>query len=49
MIHPGKNYGWADVTYGRNYVTGTKIGLGIESKEGIENPIYQWTPSNAPF
>ena len=48
LIHPGKNYGWADVTYGRNYVTGTKIGLGIESKEGIENPIYQWTPSNAP-
>ena len=48
LIQPGKNYGWADVTYGRNYVTGTKIGLGIETKEGIETPIYQWTPSNAP-
>ena len=48
LIRSGKNYGWADVTYGRNYVTGTKIGLGIESKEGIESPIYQWTPSNAP-
>ena len=48
LIHAGKNYGWADVTYGRNYVTGSKIGLGIETKEGIENPIYQWTPSNAP-
>lgn len=48
LIQAGKNYGWADVTYGRNYVTGTKIGLGIETKEGIENPIYQWTPSNAP-
>ena len=48
LIKPGKNYGWADVTYGRNYVTGTKIGLGIETKEGIESPTFQWTPSNAP-
>ena len=48
LIRPGKNYGWADVTYGRNYVTGTKIGSGLETKEGIESPIYQWTPSNAP-
>lgn len=48
LIQPGKNYGWADVTYGRNYVTGTKIGLGIETKEGTESPTYQWTPSNAP-
>lgn len=46
-IDPGKNYGWAEVTYGRNYRTGTKIGEGIKRKD-VEEPAYYWMPSNAP-
>ena len=47
IIESGKNYGWPVVTYGRNYGTGTRIGEG-ETKEGLENPVIQWTPSIAP-
>ena len=43
----GVNYGWPLITYGVNYVSGTKIGLGTQ-KEGLEQPIYHWTPSIAP-
>jgi glucose/arabinose dehydrogenase len=43
----GKNYGWPIITYGANYGTGTKIGEGTH-KEGMEQPIYHWTPSIAP-
>jgi glucose/arabinose dehydrogenase len=42
----GKNYGWPVITYGVNYVVGTKIGEGTE-KSGMEQPLYQWTPSIA--
>jgi glucose/arabinose dehydrogenase len=35
------------MTYGRNYVTGTKIGEGTE-KAGVEPPIHYWVPSIAP-
>lgn len=44
---PGINYGWPVITYGVNYGLGTKIGLGTQ-KEGLEQPIYHWTPSIAP-
>ena len=44
---PGMNYGWPVITYGANYGTGTKIGEGTH-KEGMEQPLYQWTPSIAP-
>ena len=47
IIKPGRNYGWAQITYGRNYKTGTKIGEGTE-REDVEPPVYYWTPSNAP-
>ena len=47
VIKPGKNYGWAQITYGRNYKTATKIGQGTE-REDVEPPVYYWTPSNAP-
>ena len=43
----GLNYGWPDVTYGREYVTGRKIGEG-EAREGVEPPVLQFTPSIAP-
>ena len=44
LIQPGKNYGWGDVTYGREY-SGTKVSAGIQQKEGTEQPVYYWDPS----
>ena len=41
----GKNYGWPLITYGREY-HGPSIGPA--EKPGLEQPIYQWTPSIAP-
>ena len=46
IIQKGKNYGWPVVTYGINY-SGTKI-TDETSKPGMEQPLYQWTPSIAP-
>ena len=43
----GKNYGWPIITYGENY-GGGKIGAGLTAKPGMEQPLYQWTPSIAP-
>ncbi|HSN31847.1 MAG TPA: PQQ-dependent sugar dehydrogenase [Ideonella sp.] len=43
----GKNYGWPVITYGREYVTGTKIGEGT-AKAGMEQPVTYWVPSIAP-
>ena len=47
ILRPGKNYGWAMITYGRNYGSGTKIGDGT-AKAGIEQPQHYWDPSIAP-
>lgn len=47
IIRAGRNYGWPVVTYGVNYVTGTRIGEGTQ-KPGMEQPIHVWTPSIAP-
>jgi len=47
VIRPGVNYGWPVITYGANYVTGTKIGEGTH-KEGMAQPLYYWVPSIAP-
>jgi aldose sugar dehydrogenase len=44
---PGRNYGWPIVTYGENY-GGGKIGDGLTSKEGMEQPLHYWVPSIAP-
>ncbi|WP_437396701.1 PQQ-dependent sugar dehydrogenase [Flagellimonas lutimaris] len=46
IIQKGKNYGWPVITYGINY-SGTKI-TDETSKPGMEQPLYQWTPSIAP-
>jgi glucose/arabinose dehydrogenase len=43
----GRNYGWPTITYGVNYVFGTKIGEGTH-KPGMEQPNYYWVPSIAP-
>lgn len=46
IIQKGKNYGWPIITYGINY-SGTKI-TDETSRPGMEQPLYQWTPSIAP-
>ncbi|MCG7871238.1 MAG: PQQ-dependent sugar dehydrogenase [Candidatus Thiodiazotropha lotti] len=43
----GRNYGWPIITYGVNYVIGTKIGEGTH-KAGMEQPLHTWIPSIAP-
>lgn len=47
VIRPGLNHGWPVITYGVNYVIGTKIGEGTR-KEGMTQPLYYWVPSIAP-
>lgn len=46
LIEKGKNYGWPVITYGENY-NGTPI-TPTTQKEGMQQPIYYWTPSIAP-
>ena len=43
----GANYGWPVITYGENY-GGGKIGEGLTSKAGMEQPLHYWVPSIAP-
>jgi glucose/arabinose dehydrogenase len=47
IVEAGINYGWPIITYGRNYGIGTKIGEGTH-REGMAQPVHQWTPSIAP-
>jgi glucose/arabinose dehydrogenase len=47
IIRAGTNYGWPVITFGRNYVTGTRIGEGT-ARSGMAQPIHVWTPSIAP-
>lgn len=48
LNHPeaGKNYGWPEITYGRDY-SGARIGNGV-AREGMEQPVYYWDPVIAP-
>jgi glucose/arabinose dehydrogenase len=43
----GRNHGWPVITYGENY-GGGKIGDGITTKDGMEQPLHYWVPSIAP-
>jgi glucose/arabinose dehydrogenase len=43
----GRNYGWPVITYGENY-GGGKIGDGLTSQAGMEQPWHYWVPSIAP-
>jgi len=45
ILQSGKNYGWPEITYGKNY-SGTTI-TKFTHKEGMEQPILHWTPSIA--
>lgn len=44
-IQAGGNYGWPVITYGVNYVIGTKIGEGV-STPGMEQPLHYWAPKS---
>ncbi|AGH96183.1 PQQ-dependent sugar dehydrogenase [Pseudobdellovibrio exovorus] len=46
IIEAGKNYGWPDITHGREYY-GPKIGEGTE-KVGVVPSVVYWVPSISP-
>jgi len=45
ILEAGANYGWPIITYGVNY-DGVKVSE-IKEKEGMKQPVHQWTPSIA--
>ena len=47
ILRKGKNYGWPIVTHGKEYFGG-KVGKGIKTLKGFEDPIWYWVPSIAP-
>lgn len=47
VVRAGINYGWPVISYGREYMTGIPVGQGTR-REGMAQPIHQWTPSIAP-
>jgi glucose/arabinose dehydrogenase len=47
IIHPGANYGWPVISYGWQY-GGGPIGMGITRQNGMEQPLWVWTPGIAP-
>jgi glucose/arabinose dehydrogenase len=47
IIEKGHNYGWPLVSYGVNY-DGTPVGTGRATIEGVDDPLWHWTPSIAP-
>jgi aldose sugar dehydrogenase len=55
IVRAGKDYGWPDVSYGRQYdarqADGRKnvpVGNGRQSMKGVEEPIYYWDPDIGP-
>ena len=46
IVKAGENYGWPVISYGINY-SGTTF-TEITTKEGMEQPLFYWTPSIAP-
>lgn len=43
----GRNHGWPVITYGEQY-GGGPVGQGLTARDGMEQPLYHWTPSIAP-
>ena len=46
LTQAGRNYGWPVITYGEQY-GGGRIGEGITSRAGLEQPATYWKPSIA--
>lgn len=47
IVRPKANYGWPEITYGREY-SGGPVGRGETTREGMEQPIKYFVPSIAP-
>lgn len=47
IIHPGRNYGWPEVTHGREY-WGGQIAGGRTEGPGFAPPLRHWTPAISP-
>ena len=47
LVLPGRNYGWPVISYGKEYWGPVQVGEGT-AREGMEQPIKQYTPSIAP-
>ena len=47
VVRAGRNHGWPVITYGREYVTGFKIGDGT-TRDDVVPPLTHWVPSIAP-
>lgn len=43
VVAAGANHGWPVITYGRNYVTGSRIGEGTERSDVVA-PLRHWVP-----
>ncbi len=46
LIHKGQNYGWPIVSQGREYFSGSPVG--VKHREGMVDPIKVYIPSIAP-
>lgn len=46
VVQPGKNYGFPLISYGRDN-DGKLLNGGLTQKDGLEQPVYFWTPSVA--
>ena len=46
-VLPGRNYGWPVISYGKEYWGPLQVGEGT-AREGMEQPVKQYTPSIAP-
>lgn len=46
LIEKGNNYGWAEISYGKEYWN--PLYVGEFKKAGMEQPLHQFTPSIAP-
>jgi len=47
ILRPGLNFGWPDVSYGREY-SGRQIAGGRTSAPGVTEPLRHWVPSISP-
>ena len=47
LVLPGRNYGWPVISYGKEYWGPMMVGEGTK-REGMEQPVKQYTPSIAP-
>jgi len=55
IVRAGSDFGWPDVSYGRQYDArqtdgrkNVRVGTGNASMKGVDEPIYYWVPSIAP-